>query len=679
MEPLSANDPRMIGEFRLHAQLGAGGMGQVYLGFSPAGRAVAIKVIHPQFARDQEFLRRFSHEVAAASAVGGMYTAPVVDYDLQGSMPWLATAYVPGPTLATFINKHGALPEPVLWRLAAGLTEALRAVHAKGLIHRDLKPANVLLADSGPHVIDFGISRASSSMTQLTSAGMAIGTPGYMSPEQAQVQNVGPPSDIFSLGCVLAFAATGTPPFNGDNPASILFRIVSAEPDLSAVPAQFRQVVQACLKKDPAERPTPSQLVAMINELGPAVPATLGSFWPDAVARAIAAEQAAQTPSGLTPPTPFAATSTTGPGVPSGPTEASGSAGFGVSGPAPAAAGAAPASALGERAPTALATPTPPPGQVPGSTGHAPMIADGYFAAAQHPSAPSIPPVPGAPQAYSGQQPYVAPQPGGQTPPGTPPGGQAPFGPGSHGQGSFGPGSPGQGSFGQAPSGQGSFGQGSFGPNPFGQAPSGPGAPYAGQVPQSPHGMQAPSYPGQQSYPGPRPYAGPQPGGLNPMVQYTPGRRKPMAAEVPPIVLNAVRLMYIGLAVTVLNMVLSLLAFGRYDHNASLAQAAGLRSAQDTANSMAGFIAIGVVADLLGLVCWAWLAMATRRGHGWPRTAGLLLLCIYSIVLLIVMFGTHNDAGARFTAFVVWGLGLAAVIPLWSQQARVFYFAWRKG
>ena len=149
-----------------------------------------------------------------------MYTAPVVDYDLKDSPPWLATEYVPGPTLAAVVSKHGPLPEAASWRLAAGLTEALQAVQAKGLVHRDLKPANVLLADSGPHVIDFGISRASGSMTQLTSAGMAIGTPGYMSPEQAQTQAVGPASDIFSLGCVLAYAATGHPPFNGDNPAS---------------------------------------------------------------------------------------------------------------------------------------------------------------------------------------------------------------------------------------------------------------------------------------------------------------------------------------------------------------------------------------------------------------------------------------------------------------------------
>src|SRR6201996_6254734 len=341
MEPLSANDPRMIGEFRLHAQLGAGGMGQVYLGFSPAGRAVAIKVIHPQFARDQEFLRRFSHEVAAASAVGGMYTAPVVDYDLNGAMPWLATAYVPGPTLAGVIGKHGPLPEQAVWRLAAGLAEALRAVHAKGLVHRDLKPANVLLADNGPHVIDFGISRAIQGMTQLTSAGMAVGTPGYMSPEQAQVQQVGPASDIFSLGCAVAYAATGTPPFGGENAAAILYRIVSTEPDLSTVPSSaLRQVIEACLKKNPAARPEPARLITMINQLGPATPVTLGSFWPENVARVIAADQAAQTPTGLTPPGPVTGAAESG----------------GTSGPATFASPApASASASAERTPTALA------------------------------------------------------------------------------------------------------------------------------------------------------------------------------------------------------------------------------------------------------------------------------------------------------------------------------------
>ena len=301
MEPLSANDPRMIGEFRLHSRLGAGGMGQVYLGFSPAGRAVAIKVIHSQFAADPEFLRRFSHEVTAARAIGGMYTAPVVDSSVTDSSPWLATAYVPGPPLSAIVAKHGALPEAAVWRLAAGLAEALRAVHAAGVIHRDLKPANVLLADDGPHVIDFGISRPFHG-TQLTSAGMVIGTPGYMSPEQAKTGPAGPASDIFSLGCVLAYAATGSPPFGGENPASVLFRIVSAEPDMSAIPPRLRQVIEACLKKDPAQRPEPAQVIAMINALGPKTQATLGSFWPENVARVIAAEQAGQTPAGLTPP-----------------------------------------------------------------------------------------------------------------------------------------------------------------------------------------------------------------------------------------------------------------------------------------------------------------------------------------------------------------------------------------
>ena len=363
MEPLSANDPRMIGEFRLHSRLGAGGMGQVYLGFSPAGRAVAIKVIHSQFAADPEFLRRFSHEVTAARAVGGMYTAPVVDSSVTDSSPWLATAYVPGPSLAAVVGRYGALPESAVWRLAAGLAEALRAVHAAGVIHRDLKPANVLLADDGPHVIDFGISRPFHG-TQLTSAGMVIGTPGYMSPEQAKTGPAGPESDIFSLGCVLAYAATGTPPFQADNPASVLYRIVSTEPDLSAIPPRLRQVVEACLKKDPAQRPGPAQVIGMINALGPETQATLGSFWPAEVARVIAAEQSSQTPAGLTPPGPVVPASSPGPAG-SGATAAAGSGGMSGS--------TGLASPPAERTPTALATPTPGQGGG-GATGHAPMI-----------------------------------------------------------------------------------------------------------------------------------------------------------------------------------------------------------------------------------------------------------------------------------------------------------------
>jgi hypothetical protein len=423
------------------------------------------------------------------------------------------------------------------------------------------------------------------------------------------------PSDIFSLGCVLAYAVTGKPPFTGDSAPSILFRIVSTEPDLSTIPPGFRQVIQACLKKNPAERPTPGQLLAMINELGPATPMSLGSFWPSAVARVIAAEQAAQTPDGLTPPAPFAPTSTSGAGMmSSGMTEVSGPAGLVSPGPA--------AASL-ERTPTALATPSS--GPVAGGSGHARMISDGYLdAAAQQPSAqtpipsgPSIPPMPAPPQSYSRQPPYVAQQPGGQV-------------------------------------------------------PSGPRAPYSGQAP--PYGGQAPSYPGQQ----PGAYPGQQPGGLNPMSQYAPGRRKPMTAEVPPLVHNAIRLMYAGFVVTVVDIVLSLVVFGQYSHDEDLDKKLGDTSAASSANSMGGAIAIGFIADILGLACWAWLAIATRRGNGWTRIAGTVLLGIYSVITLVVVFGTKADPGAEFTTIVVWALGVASVIPLWSQQAREFFFTWRK-
>ena len=212
MEPLSADDPRMIGEFRLHARLGAGGMGQVYLGFSPAGRAVAIKIVHPQFARDQEFLQRFSREVAAARAVSGMYTAPVVGSGLNDSPPWLATAYVPGPPLAVVVARYGALPE------AGGLAARRRTRRgaARGARRRPGPPrpqAGERAARRRRAARDRLRHLPAFQGTQLTSAGMVIGTPGYMSPEQAEGAPSGPPSDVFSLGCVLAYAATGNPPF----------------------------------------------------------------------------------------------------------------------------------------------------------------------------------------------------------------------------------------------------------------------------------------------------------------------------------------------------------------------------------------------------------------------------------------------------------------------------------
>jgi hypothetical protein len=298
MEPLSEHDPRTAGDFRLHARLGAGGMGRVYLGFSPAGRAVAVKVVHPELARDAEFTRRFAREVATARMVSGVYTAAVVATGMDDDPPWLATAYVPGPSLAEVVSGHGPLPEPAVWRLAAGLAEALQAVHGCGLVHRDLKPGNVLLAADGPRVIDFGISRALDG-TSLTATGMVVGTPGYLSPEQAEGAQVGPPSDVFSLGCVLAYAATGNAPFGTGSAASVLYRVVMRPPDLAGVPARLREVITACLAKNPAERPELSSLAAMISRTGPAVPAASpASYWPAPVAEVIRASQASVQASG---------------------------------------------------------------------------------------------------------------------------------------------------------------------------------------------------------------------------------------------------------------------------------------------------------------------------------------------------------------------------------------------
>jgi uncharacterized membrane protein YecN with MAPEG domain len=291
MKALAADDPRVIGEYRLRAQLGAGGMGRVYLGLSPAGRAVAIKVVHPDLASDAEFLRRFGQEVAAARAVSGIYTAPVVASGLNERPPWLATAFVPGPSLDQVVSEHGPLPERALWPLLAGLIEALQAIHACGVVHRDLKPANVLLAADGPRVIDFGISRAADG-TALTAAGVVFGTPGFMSPEQAEGRGAGPASDVFALGCVVAWAAAGMGPFGTGTAAAILYRVVHAEPVLDGVPPQFREVIAACLAKDPAARPALRALSGAIAGGRDATGPSAVAFWPSSVAGRIGAYQA---------------------------------------------------------------------------------------------------------------------------------------------------------------------------------------------------------------------------------------------------------------------------------------------------------------------------------------------------------------------------------------------------
>jgi serine/threonine kinase PknH len=254
-----------VGPYRLTGRLGGGGMGEVFLGRSAGGRLVAVKVIRPELAADPEFRARFRHEVSAARSVNGLYTAPVADAQVDGPMPWLATAYVPGPSLSTAIEEHGPLPARSVLALAAGLAEGLAAIHDAGLVHRDLKPSNVLLATDGPRVIDFGIATGAQA-TVLTMAGHIIGSPDFMSPEQATGRELGPPTDVFSLGAVLTFAATSYAPFRAAETTTLLGRIVHDEPDLSRVPAQVRPIVQWCLAKEPDDRPTPHDLLSRLGE-----------------------------------------------------------------------------------------------------------------------------------------------------------------------------------------------------------------------------------------------------------------------------------------------------------------------------------------------------------------------------------------------------------------------------
>ncbi|MEY9862804.1 serine/threonine protein kinase [Catenulispora sp. GAS73] len=261
MEQLTADDPRWIGQYRLLRRLGAGGMGTVYLGRTAGGRTVAVKRVHAEYAADHEFRERFRQEVAAARRVGGRWTAPVFDADTEGPQPWVATGYVAGPSLQAAVKEFGPLPPASVRALGAGLAEALDAVHKLGLVHRDVKPSNVLLALDGPRLIDFGITRALDAAVQLTRTGLLVGSPGYLSPEQAQGTAAGPASDVFSLGAVLAFAAAGASPFGEKLPvATLLYRVLHEDPDLSRLAPELRPLVAACMAKNPAARPTLDQL-----------------------------------------------------------------------------------------------------------------------------------------------------------------------------------------------------------------------------------------------------------------------------------------------------------------------------------------------------------------------------------------------------------------------------------
>nr|WP_202466941.1 PQQ-binding-like beta-propeller repeat protein [Streptomyces sp. SID4951] len=271
---MRAGDPAEIGGYPLEARLGSGGMGTVFLARTSSGRRVAIKLIHPQFAADDEFRIRFRQEVAAARQVSGAFTAAVVDAAPEAEQPWMATTYIQGNTLARHIATKGPLSGAELRRLAIGLAEALRDIHRVGVVHRDLKPSNVVLSPEGPRVIDFGISRAMDQQT-LTITGRVIGTPPFMSPEQLQApRDVGPRSDVFSLGTLLAYSATGHGPFDAESPYLAAYQVVHSEPSLEDVPAALRTVVESCLAKEPNGRPSADELLVLLRDL----PADLGQI-----------------------------------------------------------------------------------------------------------------------------------------------------------------------------------------------------------------------------------------------------------------------------------------------------------------------------------------------------------------------------------------------------------------
>ncbi|MFD3747064.1 serine/threonine-protein kinase [Nocardia sp. NPDC058633] len=275
-----------MGRYRMLATIGRGGMGQVLLGQGPDGRLVAVKQIHPQFTGSPEFRARFRREVLASQQVTGAYTAGVVDHDADAEVPWLASEYIAGPSLQEAVGEFGKLNSSGLRLLATGLAMALLEIHRTGLIHRDLKPSNVLLTNDGPRVIDFGIARALEDDVALTTTGAILGSPAYMSPEQAECRPLTPASDVFAVGAILAMAASGASPFEAASTPQVLYNVLYRTPDTSALPERLRPLVDACLAKDPAQRPTPEQLLDVASGLD-ATP-----VWPVRIRRRIADHQA---------------------------------------------------------------------------------------------------------------------------------------------------------------------------------------------------------------------------------------------------------------------------------------------------------------------------------------------------------------------------------------------------
>jgi hypothetical protein len=290
VQPLRRWDPERIGPYAIIGKLGAGAMGQVFLARSTTGRLVAVKTIRVELAEEPGYRARFAREVAAASRVSGVFTASVIQADAEADLPWVATAYVPAPSLNTLVRRCGPLPVPAVRWLAAGCAEALQSIHGVGLVHRDVKPSNVLVAPDGPQVIDFGVARVAERV-QLTATRGAAGTPAYMAPEQARDATLtSPASDVFSLGATLVFAATGHPPYRGDTVMDILVRLATEPPDLSGMPAELADLAAACLQRTPRDRPTDAQILEKLGSFAlPAGPEH--SYLPDSAMALIAEYQ----------------------------------------------------------------------------------------------------------------------------------------------------------------------------------------------------------------------------------------------------------------------------------------------------------------------------------------------------------------------------------------------------
>ncbi|MET7273956.1 protein kinase [Streptomyces flaveolus] len=387
MRPLDVDEPTVVGPYRLLGRLGSGGMGRVYLGRSAGGRTVAVKIVHPHFALDEEFRARFRREVDAARRVGGAWTAPVLDADPGARVPWVATAYAAGPSLTAAVADGGPLPAHSVRALGAGLGEALAAVHELGLVHRDVKPSNVLLTLDGPLLIDFGIARATDGTASLTSTGVSIGSPGYMSPEQILGKGVTGAADVFSLGAVLAFAATGRPPFPGDSSAALLYKVVHEEPELGALDGEVRELVRQCLAKEPGARPAPGEVARRLAPDG-AARLVAGGWLPGALVEQVSRSavqllnlEAAGEDGPGSGPVDFSR-----PSVPAGGGEASASPTGGTFGPPPVMPGTA--ASGGTRAPAAPSVPS-------GGTGYPGASASGGAVPPGAPAYPGTPPHPG--------------------------------------------------------------------------------------------------------------------------------------------------------------------------------------------------------------------------------------------------------------------------------------------